>query len=73
MNERPSGKLGVKLVALIDQRNKLIGEYDANTRVRQKLQCDLDRLTTKIAELTGLEPAVYGSGGLFDSLKRVRE
>ena len=73
MNKKPNGKLGVKLVSLIDERNKLIHEYDAHTRVRRKMQSDLDRLTCKIAELAGLEPKAYGPGGLFDPLKRVRE
>jgi hypothetical protein len=47
-------KLGAKLVALVAKRNKLMAEYAANKRVRIKLQCDLDRLTSRIARLTGL-------------------
>ena len=68
MNKKPNGKLGVKLVSLIDERNKLIHEYDAHHRTRLKMESDLDRLTCQIAELSGLEPRSFGP-----PLKRVRE
>ena len=64
---------GKQLGSLIEARNKLILEYDAQTRVRRKMESDLDRLTCKIAELAGLEPKAYGPGGLFDPLKGARE
>jgi hypothetical protein len=70
--KRIDAKRGVRLVTLVAERNKLKAEYAANTRVRRKLQCDLDRLTTKIAELTGLDPASYAAGGWLDPLKHER-
>lgn len=60
------------IIALVDQRNKLMAEYAANKRVQLKLQCDLDRLTCRIARLTGLEPASYAAGGWLDPLKNER-
>jgi hypothetical protein len=57
------------IIALVDQRNKLMAEYAANKRVRIKLECDLDRLTCRIAQLTGLEPASYAAGGWLDPMK----
>jgi hypothetical protein len=60
-----------EIVRLVDQRNKLT-EYAAHKRTRFKLECDLDRLTSKIAQLTGLEPTSYAAGGWFDPLKNER-
>ena len=62
------------ILALVDQRNKLKAEYAANKRVRFKLECDLDRLTTRIMQLVGLgEPSAYLAGGVFDPLKHDRK
>jgi hypothetical protein len=60
------------IIALANQRNKLMAEYAAHRRVRAKLECDLDRLTCRIARLTGLEPASYAAGGWLDPLKGER-
>ena len=64
---------GKQLGSLIEARNKLILEYDAQTRVRRKMESDLDRLTCRIAKMSGLEPRSFGPGGMFDPLKGVRE
>ena len=61
-----------KTEALVTERNKLMSEYAANKRVRIKLRCDLDRLTARIAQLAGLEPASYAAGGWLDPLKHER-
>jgi hypothetical protein len=73
MNKKLNGNLGPKLVGLVEERNQLIAAYETNHRARPKLQCDLDRLTYKNAELTGLEPRAYSKGGVLDPLKGLRE
>ena len=62
-----------RIMASVAKRNKLMTDYAANKRERLKLQHNLDRLTCRIARLTGLEPALYAAGGLFDPLRRERE
>ncbi len=63
---------GKKIEALVIQRNKLMAEYAAHKRVRAKLEMQLDRLTCRIAQLTGLEPASYAAGGWLNPLKHER-
>jgi hypothetical protein len=54
-SKKPNGKLGPKLIALIEERTKLKAEYAANTAARLRLQHKLDRSTTQLAQMADLE------------------
>jgi hypothetical protein len=47
--------LGERLEKLIAEREKLRVEWQANRRERGRLEINLDRCTTNLAKLTGLE------------------
>jgi hypothetical protein len=51
-----------KLEKLIDERNKLKAEWQANRKERGRIEMRLDRLTTDLSKAVGLE-ALLGPVG----------